>query len=356
MKHSRTDSRSQRRIEVTVRGVVQGIGMRPFVYQAARSRGLAGWVQNEADTVRIEIAGQSAAVAAFLEALEHDAPRQARIDSIDVAELPAHDAQRPPADPAFEIRASRGGGAPAPVIPADLATCADCLAEINDPAQRRYRYAFTNCTACGPRWSIIRQLPYDRPRTSMSGFAMCAACQAEYDEPADRRFHAQPIACPRCGPALELLDPQGKSLAAGPSALEAAQLAIRAGQIVALKGLGGFQLLADATSAEAVARLRSRKARPHRPLAVMFPALADVRRYCELSAAEARALQSHEAPILLLRRLAVSGRQPAQDKETDRDAETRRRGDAGTSKLSVSPCLRVSVSPCLLPHPSPLAP
>ncbi len=184
----------------------------------------------------------------------------------------------------------------------------------------------------------------------MSGFALCTACQAEYDDPADRRFHAQPIACPRCGPALELLDPQGKSLATGPSALEAAQQAICAGQIVALKGLGGFQLLVDATNAEAVGRLRSRKARPHRPLAVMFPALADVEHYCELSAEEARALQSHEAPILLLRRLAVSGRGSSHDREagrqgdteTGRDAETPRRGDAGTSELSASPRLGVS--------------
>jgi hydrogenase maturation protein HypF len=292
-------------VAVTVRGVVQGVGFRPFVYHAARSRGLAGWVQNEADVVRIRAAGDAAAVEGFLAALRSESPPQARIDAIEVVERPWPDAtDSSPSGSAFQILGSTGGAAPQPTIPADLATCAACLAEIRDPAQRRYRYPFTNCTNCGPRWSIIRALPYDRPRTSMAPFAMCGACLAEYGEPLDRRFHAQPIACPQCGPALELLDPEGNRLGAGDAALAAAIEALLAGRIVALKGLGGFQLLVDATDAEAVARLRRRKHRPDRPLAAMFPTLEDVRAYCEVSDEEARALAGPEAPIMLLRRLA----------------------------------------------------
>jgi hydrogenase maturation protein HypF len=341
-------------VTITVRGVVQGVGFRPFVYRAARLRGLAGWVQNEADTVRIEVTGSAAAVREFLAALRDEAPRQARIDAVEVSEqaVPAspplppgegrgegeleddrarsqtaaaltpgyplagaspdhasHGARR--GEPkAFHIRTSAGGASPQPTIPADLGTCEQCLTEIRDPAQRRFAYPFTNCTACGPRWSIIRQLPYDRPRTSMAGFAMCPACQAEYDDPADRRFHAQPIACPVCGPALELLDAAGQLLAAGQGAFGRAVEALLAGRIVALKGLGGFQLLVDATQAEAVARLRRRKHRPDRPLAVMFPGLDAVRDCCEVSPEEASALAGPEAPILLLRRRESAGQAP----------------------------------------------
>ena len=262
-----------RRLAITVRGVVQGVGFRPFVYNAARSRGLSGWVRNEADTVRIEVQGDGAAVEAFVEALRRDHPPQARVEAVEVEEIsPLRRAVvarrgvggegcpgRPPSPhpsplpkgegTAFEIRPSEGRSAPRPTIPADLATCRECLAEIFDPSQRRYRYPFTNCTNCGPRWSIIGQLPYDRPRTSMASFEMCPECRAEYENPADRRFHAQPIACPRCGPALQLLDNRGRETAAGDAALTAAAEALLAGQIVALKGLGGFQLLVDATDA-----------------------------------------------------------------------------------------------------------
>jgi hydrogenase maturation protein HypF len=290
-------------VAVTVRGVVQGVGLRPFVYQAARSRGLAGWVQNAADTVQIHVSGEAAAVEGFLAALGNEPPPRARIDAIEVVEQPA--GPEPGSEPSagsFQIRTSVAGAAPQPTIPADLAICDACLAEIRDPAQRRYGYPFTNCTACGPRWSLIRQLPYDRPRTSMAAFTMCRECQAEYDDPADRRFHAQPIACPACGPALELLDAGGRPLATGREALDQAVQALLAGQIVALKGLGGFQLLTDATSAAAVARLRQRKHRPDRPLAVMFPTLEALREHCEVSDEEARALAGPEAPILLVRR------------------------------------------------------
>jgi hydrogenase maturation protein HypF len=214
-----SESPASRRLAIVVRGVVQGVGFRPFVYNAACSRGLAGWVQNEADRVRIEVAGEPAAVEAFLDALRHTPPPQAKIDAIDVTELPCNDGE--PAAGAFQIRASADAAAPQPTIPADLATCDQCLAEIRNPAERRYRYPFTNCTNCGPRWSIIRQLPYDRPHTSMAEFAMCPDCRSEYDDPTDRRFHAQPIACPRCGPSLELLDAGGQRSAVGPAALVA---------------------------------------------------------------------------------------------------------------------------------------
>lgn len=305
MKRPLPQDSTTRCVAITVRGVVQGVGFRPFVYNAARARGLAGWVRNEADVVRIEVEGGALDVAAFLDTLRNDSPPQARIDTIDVDECsPNRATGLERAAAVFQIRPSEGGAAPQPTLPADLATCDACLAEIRNPAERRYQYPFTNCTNCGPRWSIIRQLPYDRPRTSMAEFAMCDDCRGEYREPADRRFHAQPIACPRCGPTLQLLDSEGTPTATGTAALMAAVEALRAGRIVAVKGLGGFQLLVDATGTDAVVRLRKRKHRPDRPLAVMFPSLAAVLQCCEVSEAEARTLGSHEAPILLLRRHA----------------------------------------------------
>lgn len=290
---------SVRRAAITARGVVQGVGFRPFVYNAARSNGLAGWVRNESGAVRIEVQGGRAAVDAFLEQLRNSPPPQARIDSLDVADIPLDNLD---AAASFEIRVSGADTSPRPTIPADLATCAECLAEINTPGERRHGYPFTNCTNCGPRLSIIGRLPYDRPNTSMSSFDMCAACRAEYENPADRRFHAQPIACPACGPRLQLLNASGVETAVGPAALTAAVESLLSGRIVALKGLGGFQLLADATDAEAIARLRERKHRPDRPFAVMMASLDEVRRYCRVSDEEARLLTSHQAPIVLLRR------------------------------------------------------
>ena len=215
-----------RRLRITVRGVVQGVGFRPFVYRAAREQSLSGWVLNEADAVRIEVQGGDGPLERFLHALQHGHPPQARIDSLDVGEVPAESVAPSPLP--FEIRVSSGQAEPRPTIPADLATCPECLQEIFDPQQRRYRYPFTNCTNCGPRWSIIRQLPYDRPRTSMRDFRMCRDCQAEYEHPGDRRFHAQPIACPQCGPRLTLLDTDGQPLAEGDAALrQAAERCLR---------------------------------------------------------------------------------------------------------------------------------
>ena len=312
MKHSSNQQASGRRLAIVVRGVVQGVGFRPFVYNAARSQRLTGWVRNEVDTVRIEVQGDPARLESFVQSLRHAHPPQARIDSLLTRETPCEDGSTE----TFQIRASTGGTAAhrgdmfhappmgRPAIPADLATCDECVEEIRNPGQRRCGYPFTNCTNCGPRWSIIERLPYDRPRTSMAAFTMCPDCRGEYEDPADRRFHAQPIACPRCGPALRLLETDGSETALGQGAFDAAAEAVLCGRIVAVKGLGGFQLLVDATSARAVARLRGRKQRPHRPFALMLPSLVEIRRRCEVSDAEARALASHEAPILLLRRRA----------------------------------------------------
>lgn len=312
-----------RRVALVVRGVVQGVGFRPFVYNAARSRKLAGWVSNEADLVRIEVQGSAGDVADFLEVLRDHPPAQAKIEAIEIADLPCLEV--PPRS--FDIHASDEAASPGPTIPADLAACAECLAEIFDPAARRYRYPFTNCTNCGPRWSIVEALPYDRPRTSMKAFAMCDACRAEYENPADRRFHAQPIACPDCGPRLQLLDHLGLEISNLPSsgsdrrlvdghlevvgAVEGSSIflaaeSLKSNKILALKGLGGFQLIVDATNPEAVALLRERKHRPDRPFALMMRSLDDVRRYCEVSDDEAKMLASHQAPIVLLRRNALS--------------------------------------------------
>jgi hydrogenase maturation protein HypF len=294
---------SSERLAIAVRGVVQGVGFRPFVYNAALACGLTGWVQNEAGMVRIEVQGEPAALEAFLDLLRRSPPPQARIDSLDIRRQPCQaDGQA-----AFQIRSSPDQGTPRPTIPADLATCPECREEIRTPGRRRFGYPFTNCTNCGPRWSIIEHLPYDRPRTSMAEFRMCPACAAEYADPSDRRFHAQPIACPDCGPQVQLLDREGGELALGPQALWRAAETVVAGRVLAMKGLGGFQLIVDAANPQAVARLRQRKRRYEKPLAVMLATLDEVRRHCHVSGEEARVLASAQAPILLLRRRKVAG-------------------------------------------------
>ena len=289
-----------RRVAIAVRGVVQGVGFRPFIYNLARGTELSGWVRNEADTVRIEVQGPVPAVERFVEQVRLRPPAQAKIERLDVREVPCME----PAG-SFEILQSPTQGAPRPTIPADLATCPECLEEIRTPGQRRYNYPFTNCTNCGPRWSILRQLPYDRPRTSMASFVLCDDCRREYLDPGDRRFHAQPVACPHCGPQLALLDAAGHALARGEAALDLAARAVVEGKILALKGLGGFQLVVDATSEPAVRRLRERKQRPNKPLALLAT-LDEVRRLCQVSDEEQRLLGSSAAPIVLLRR-AVGG-------------------------------------------------
>lgn len=286
------------RRKLRVRGVVQGVGFRPFIYRTARELSLEGWVRNLNGAVEIEVQGAAARLESFAARLREHPPPSAVIESIVTAEVPP----RPAAG--FQILESAEGLPPSPALPADLATCEECLAEMRDPADRRHRYPFTNCTRCGPRYSIVERTPYDRPRTSMRIFPLCPACEAEYRDPADRRFHAEPIACPRCGPSVRLLDPGGEERVRGDGAITAAARALAEGAIVALKGLGGFQLLADARSETAVARLRRRKRREDKPFAVMLGSLDEVRAHCQLSEDEERALVSDAAPIVLLRRRA----------------------------------------------------
>lgn len=285
----------KQRLRVVVRGAVQGVGFRPFVYRLATEMALPGWVSNSAQGVFVEVEGAPEALRAFLLRLENERPPRASIQSLESSFL------APLGLETFEIRPSDGTGERTVLILPDIATCADCLREIFDPADRRHLYPFTNCTNCGPRFSIIQSLPYDRPNTTMARFAMCEACATEYENPADRRFHAQPNACPACGPHVELWDADGTLLCARGRAMADAAQAIRDGRVLALKGLGGFHLLADARNDEAISRLRSRKHREEKPLAIMAPCLGWVEAHCEMSPLERRLLLSPEAPIVLLR-------------------------------------------------------
>lgn len=281
------------RRQFAIQGVVQGVGFRPFVYGLAVNLGLTGWVLNSPQGVVIEAEATPALLDVFTARLRNELPPNARIDHFNSRSV------NPLGESSFEIRRSDLHGAKTALILPDLATCPNCLHDINDSANRRYHYPFTNCTHCGPRFSIIQALPYDRANTTMSGFIMCEECRAEYENPLDRRFHAQPNACPHCGPQLALWDRHGKTLQQRESALAAAAQAIRSGKIVALKGLGGFQLLVAARSEEAVQRLRQRKGRYEKPFAVMVPTLKQV----SVSPAEAKVLASAAAPIVLLHRV-----------------------------------------------------
>jgi hydrogenase maturation protein HypF len=283
------------RLRVTIRGAVQGVGFRPFVYRLAKELDLNGWVNNSPTGVFVEVEGASEKLKSFLFRLERERPPRAFIQSLESSFLDAVGF----AD--FEIRRSDESGAKTAIVLPDIATCADCLREIFDAENRRYLYPFTNCTNCGPRFSIIESLPYDRPRTTMKIFEMCAACREEYENPLDRRFHAQPNACPTCGPKLELWDAIGAVLSKNHSALKKAAEAIRAGNIVAVKGLGGFHLMVDARNDEAVKELRKRKHREEKPFAVMFPTLAAIEKTCAVSEIELRLLVSPESPIVLLK-------------------------------------------------------
>ncbi|WP_404784448.1 carbamoyltransferase HypF [Altericista sp. CCNU0014] len=293
-----------RRLHLQVRGMVQGVGFRPFVYTLATELGLGGWVRNNDSGVDIEVEGSSSGLTAFVERLERDRPAHAILSQLETDWLAPCGYER------FEIQASAPDSSvkSAWILP-DLATCPACLREIFDPRDRRYQYPFTNCTHCGPRYSILTALPYDRPNTTMQSFPMCPDCQREYDDPRDRRFHAQPNACPACGPRLALWDRQGKAIASGSSSSEFITLAadrIRQGEILALKGLGGFHLIVDARNEGAVRRLRDRKHRPVKPFAVMYPTLDAIRQDCRVSPAEADCLTSAAAPIVLLQQLSQS--------------------------------------------------
>ncbi|MDW8141799.1 MAG: Sua5/YciO/YrdC/YwlC family protein, partial [Candidatus Bipolaricaulota bacterium] len=285
------------RLKIVLYGAVQGVGFRPFVYRLATELKLTGWVLNSVQGVFIEAEGPQEQLEEFLRRLERDKPPHAFIQSLESSWLD------PVGYPAFEIRHSEESGQKTAFILPDIATCPDCLREVFDPTDRRYRYPFTNCTNCGPRFSIIEALPYDRPNTTMKKFPMCSDCQAEYQDPTNRRFHAQPNACPTCGPHLELWDSKGNVLAQHDDALRQTAEAIRTGQIVAVKGLGGFHLICDARNDDAVRQLRRRKHREEKPFALMYPSLELVKAHCEVSELEERVLTSPEAPIVLLKAL-----------------------------------------------------
>ncbi|MGF1504355.1 MAG: carbamoyltransferase HypF, partial [Anaerolineae bacterium] len=286
-------TRPGRRQRIRVTGVVQGVGFRPFVYGIALRFGLAGHVGNDSGGVFIEVEGPADNLNSFVEALRAEPPPLAHVERITVEEMQTR------GDDDFVIVHSEAHPQRATLISPDLCTCDDCLRELTDPADRRYRYAFINCTNCGPRYTIIQDIPYDRPLTPMAAFPMCPTCQAEYDDPLDRRFHAQPNACPDCGPQI-WLEEAGVRLAG--DAIAAAQRSIAYGGIVAIKGLGGFHLACDAANDNAVARLRERKHRPAKPFALMAPSVQQVRTFAHLDPAEEAALTSRERPILLLRK------------------------------------------------------
>ncbi|HVV82465.1 MAG TPA: carbamoyltransferase HypF [Kofleriaceae bacterium] len=286
-------------LRIEVRGTVQGVGFRPWVYRLARELGVVGRVRNHAGGVTIDAFAGADILEALVARLQAEAPAPARVREVTTAPL-----EGPPRND-FVIEHSATAGARALSIPPDLATCPACLAEVDDPANRRAGYAFTNCTACGPRFTIATGVPYDRAATTMAGFRMCPDCQAEYDDPGDRRFHAQPDACPVCGPRLALWDGSGRPIVTG-DPLAAAVARLRADEIVAIKGLGGYHLACDATSSAAVAALRARKHRDHKPFAVMVADLDAARALAELEEAEAAALVAPERPIVLVRRRAAA--------------------------------------------------
>jgi hydrogenase maturation protein HypF len=301
------------RRRVAISGVVQGVGFRPFVWRRATRLGLAGWVENDAAGVVLEVQGNAAAVAAFLDDLASSAPPLASVGRIDVRVVPVE----PAAPRGFAILATTTGVRATTHVPPDIAPCPACLAELADPGDRRHGYPFVNCTDCGPRFTIIESLPYDRERTSMRGFAMCPRCAAEYHDPADRRFHAEPVACPACGPVTWYADvatgpipvsrpTPGLAAAAaipvGDAAIEATREHLRRGGIVAIKGVGGYHLACDATSAAAVERLRDRKGRVGKPLAVMVTDVGTASRIATVSPQERGLLEGRERPVVLLRR------------------------------------------------------
>ena len=283
----------------TVTGVVQGVGFRPFVHRIANDLGLAGFVGNDSGAVFLEVQGDGAHVAEFGRRLRADAPPLARINTVSVTDLATDAAYGRD----FRIVASQTVGGVTTPIPPDVAVCDDCIAELFDPHDRRYRHPFVTCTNCGPRFTIIRELPYDRPGTTMSGFAMCARCTGEYHDPTDRRFHAQPIACPDCGPSLWFSSAAGKVTGAD-AALAATQRALAAGAVVGIKGIGGYHLACAVDDEAAVGALRARKARGGKPFAMLVRDLDVARRYAYVDDTEAAVLSSPARPIVLLRRRA----------------------------------------------------
>ena len=289
------------RWEVTVRGIVQGVGFRPFVYGLAHRHGLAGTVRNDAEGVRIEVEGAPEELDRFVRALQEDAPPLAVVESVEWQPLAVL------GDRGFHIEESKEGLRRRALISPDVATCEDCLAELLAPADRRYRYPFINCTNCGPRFTITRSVPYDRATTTMSGFTMCPECQREYDDPTDRRFHAQPNACPACGPRVRLLDCFGHEFVKPEDAIARTARILRGRAVVAIKGLGGYHLACDPFDVRAVRTLRGRKVRQDKPFALMARDLDQVRELCRVTPEEAELLTSSARPIVLLERRENDG-------------------------------------------------
>ncbi len=279
---------------ISVRGIVQGVGFRPFVYRLAAKHNLKGYVYNTSEDVKIEVEGELEAIKQFELELGIEAPPLAYIEGIAITHHP------PIGYKNFEIRHSIAEEGKYQLISPDIATCQACLGELLNPSDRRYRYPFTNCTNCGPRFTIIEDIPYDRPETTMRYFEMCPQCQAEYENPLDRRFHAQPNACPKCGPKVELVDNQGKRIA-GSDALASASQLLKRGKIVAVKGLGGFLLACDASNEAAVKTLRERKRRSSKPFAIMVNNVNEIKKHCYVLPEEEELLTSPQSPIVLMK-------------------------------------------------------
>lgn len=284
------DTLAKTRRKIRVRGVVQGVGFRPFVYRLAHNHGLAGWVRNTSGCVEIEVEGPLKSIDAFISALWTEAPELARIDSLSAieADLAGYDK--------FEIIESKPESSASGIIPVDVATCSDCLRELAEPSDRRFEYPFINCTNCGPRFTIVQRVPYDRTNTTMASFKMCPNCEREYTNPVDRRFHAEPIACPVCGPKVWL---EVDGIRQDRDALKAAAALLSDGKIVAIKGLGGFHLACDAASDSAVGELRSRKGRKAKPFALMVRDINEARKLCEIDSCAEKFLLSNRRPIVL---------------------------------------------------------
>ena len=295
----------RRRIRMTVNGIVQGVGFRPFVFKLATDLGLCGYVRNASGAVEIEVEGDGDALQAFVKRLRSEAPPLSRIASVELEEV------EPVGDSEFRIMASDGTSTPRPVIPPDVATCAECMHEVNTASNRRHLYPFTNCTNCGPRFTIIVRLPYDRPNTTMARFKMCELCESEYHDPLDRRFHAQPNACPSCGPRVWLTDACGNVIRAEThGAIQLAGELLHRGYIVAVKGLGGFHIACDARNSAAVSKLRLRKRRLAKPFAIMCRDEDELKSVARCEDWELRLLKSPQSPIVLLREADESGIAP----------------------------------------------
>jgi hydrogenase maturation protein HypF len=291
---SKVTGQSLKSASISVRGIVQGVGFRPFVYGLAVEHNLKGWVYNTSEDVKIEVEGETEAVEQFERELETKAPPLAYIESVTIEHHP------PLGYKNFEIRQSQVQEGKYQLISPDVATCQPCLGELLNLEDRRYRYPFTNCTNCGPRFTIIEDMPYDRPKTTMRYFEMCPQCQAEYDNPLDRRFHAQPNACPKCGPQVELVDNQGNPVTDSNPITAASEL-LKEGKIVAIKGLGGFLLACNATNDTAIKTLRRRKKRSSKPFAIMVTTIDEAKRHCYVSPEEENLLTSPQSPIVLMK-------------------------------------------------------